>query len=109
MANTIKIGADEIDDLKVGSVQVDKVYVGSTRVWQKSEPPGEWPQGVADEKAYYNVVSYTYHPGSSTGTQYWYAADVPETMPYYVVYYTEDQTWHNGMGDLLPSNPTQNP
>ena len=86
-----------------------KIRVGSVVVWEASAPPSAWPQGIADEKAYYGGNPYTYHPGSSTSEQYWYACDVPETVPYYVVYYVNDQTWHNEMGDALPTNPTQNP
>ena len=33
MANGIKFGGSEMDDLKFGSVQVDEVYLGAVLVW----------------------------------------------------------------------------
>ena len=34
MANTIKIGSTEIDNVLLGSTQVEKVYIGSDLVWE---------------------------------------------------------------------------
>ena len=108
MANTIKFGTTGIADLKLGSSQVDKVYLGATQVWSKaSPPPAEWPVGSEGEKAYYGGNAYTYYVTDAGHIDF--IADTLEVMPYHVIYYTEDSTWHNGMGDTLPSNPTQTP
>lgn len=99
----IRLGSALVDDIRLGSSSVAKLMLGDSESW--SPPAASWPQGVAAERAYYGGNGYTFDAGTSTTEQYWYICDVPETVPYYV----NDQTWHNGMGDALPSNPTQNP
>ena len=70
MANGIKFGGSEMDDLKFGAVQVDEVYLGTVLVWPLATT--EFVAGSisnsGNSKASNGTYAATQHSTSGSGT-----------------------------------------